>query len=266
MYNSLCSKTSFTKILILHATIEKLSRRQGGCEFANDVFINARLSCRCREIKSVTIWFQNKRQTERKVAANNVANPPSTRPRTLSSPTFPSTRSTSTASSSSRPSLDHVASRSELRASAPRTPNRRHNPNAAIWDNMPSSPLASPASPPEREYVNFGTNQRTRRTLEWACAAARLADKSSSGPETVPGSSSRGRTRTHEKNDIDLDLTDEEADEAITPPSTWGRGDPRWSAEESRSMTGQMMKHSGVEDDDMMNAALALCGLGRRTK
>lgn len=41
---------------------------------------------------------------------------------------------------------------------------------------MPSSPLAPP-SPPPREYVEFGKKKSSTKTLEWACAAARLVNK-----------------------------------------------------------------------------------------
>jgi hypothetical protein len=195
----------------------------------------------------VTIWFQNKRQTERKVALNNstnIENP-------SSSPLTATGRSVySSSSSSSRPSLDRVASRSELRMPAPRTPTRRHNSSTAIWDIMPSSPIAPPFSPPSREYVEFGKSQRSNRTLEWACAAARLAEKDGSGAKRM----------RPERMDT-LDWTDDEVDEAITPPNTWGGGDTRWLMEPGGKMT---LLHKGVQDDDMMKAAIALCGLGRR--
>ncbi|PPQ74358.1 hypothetical protein CVT26_000695 [Gymnopilus dilepis] len=152
------------------------------------------------EIKSVTIWFQNKRQTERKTAASNNG-PAGTHPNAnvvpnitstlhtfslhsgsqassrTASPPYSTTSSSTHTTSSSRPSLDRVASRTELRvSSAPRTPSRR-SITGAIWDSMPSSPLAPPISPPARDFIDFGKNARTRRTLEWACAAARMADK-----------------------------------------------------------------------------------------
>ena len=76
--------------------------------------------------------------------------------------------------------------------------------------------------------------------------------------------------------DMDMDLTEDEEEEAITPPSTWGKDDRRWmpttTNEESHSLMaltsaaasgGPLPK--GVDDDDMFKAALALCGLGRRT-
>ena len=256
-----------------------------------------------REIKSVTIWFQNKRQTERKSAANaNNMNTGQTSSNAM--PGITSTMHTFSINGMSRttspspsatskniacPSLDRVASRSELRVAAPRTPSRRHNPSGAIWENMPSSPLAAPVSPPPREFIDFGKNTRTRRTLEWACAAARAAEKDghSSEMNTGPDASSstlktsgRSRGRTDRKehshngtgNDrprqeyeegyaMDVELTDDEDHEAITPPSTWGKGDLRWTPAEGA--TSNLPK--GVDDDDMFKAALALCGLGRRT-
>lgn len=83
---------------------------------------------------------------------------------------------------------------------------------------------------------------------------------------------------------MDVDGTDSEEDhEAITPPSTWGKGDVRWatspvSSSTSREGSGIMSLTSaaaaaaaeeatlpkGVDDDAMFKAALALCGLGRR--
>ena len=259
-----------------------------------------------REIKSVTIWFQNKRQTERKSAATSNANnnnhPSSNVMPDITSTmhTFsldgtsrtasPSFSTTSKGTSNSRPSLDRVASRSELRVAAPRTPSRRHNPAGAIWENMPSSPLAPPLSPPSREFIDFGKNTRTRRTLEWACAAARVAEKdghpsemncgsSISSSTLKAGGSSRGRTIRREQSHngnasdrprrepgdgsaMDVDLTDEEDHEAITPPSTWGKGDLRWTPAEGGAVSNLP---KGVDDDDMFKAALALCGLGRRT-
>ncbi|KAF8154625.1 hypothetical protein B0H34DRAFT_799386 [Crassisporium funariophilum] len=62
---------------------------------------------------------------------------------------------------------------------------------------------------------------------------------------------------------MDVDLTDEEDHEAITPPSTWGKGDARWVPGEGGGGATTLPK--GVDDDDMFKAALALCGLGRRT-
>lgn len=206
-----------------------------------------------RETKSVTIWFQNKRQTERR-ALHNATNIASSGRNSHNTPSATVTTSTSSCTvqpiTSSRLSLDRVASRSELRTSAPRTPTRQHNPHRSVWDNMPSSPIAPPFSPPSKEYVEYGKSKRTKRTLEWACAAARLADKQGSGVSV---------SRNEQE---DSDSTEDEVHEAITPPSTWGKGDSGWTTGHNTQMT---IVHKAVQDDEMMKAALALCGLGRRS-
>lgn len=229
------------------------------------------------EIKSVTIWFQNKRQTERKSAAGNYGSlniphlahqPPSRR---ASSPTFTNRSALTT---SSRPSLDRVASRSELRPPAPRTPSKRLDPSATLWDNMPSSPITDPNSPPAREYVEFGK----KRTLEWACAAARLAEKDgarpSIGPAAVLRPSSRVCTRERQPSKLDLEVTDDEEDEIVTPPGTWGECDSRWTSDPrsdgamivlpSSHVNEPLEKCTDEDDDEIMKAALALCGLQNR--
>ncbi|RDB29032.1 Zinc finger homeobox protein 3 [Hypsizygus marmoreus] len=225
------------------------------------------------ETKSVTIWFQNKRQTERKVAAINSASASATTAvfsfnnsgggggggggRSHSLPTSTST---------SRLSLDSVASRSELPMRPPRTPTRPRDPNAALWDNMPSSPIAPPFSPP------MPMPMKATRTLEWACAAARMSDRDrhnkDKDKEHRARSSSRVRRRKQGgRESVKMDWTDEDTDEAITPPSTMAGGDVRWTTTEPGGSVISMEMGEypkGVQDDDMMKAALTLCGLGRR--
>ncbi|KAJ7176620.1 homeodomain transcription factor [Mycena filopes] len=218
------------------------------------------------EVKSVTIWFQNKRQTERRTTLASGRVPPpviihSSRatyhrvPSPVQSPSMASSASSTSTSASKRPSLDCVASRSELRAPAPRTPSRRHNPHAPLWENMPSSPVGPQFSPPPRDYVEFGLDQRTR-TLEWACARRRLVGKADRGL-ALPGLA----------NDEDTDV---ESDEAVTPPSTWGDGDARWvgshakgagTEEKQKQVAAVAVTRTAEPDDDTMRAALALCGL-----
>jgi hypothetical protein len=79
---------------------------------------------------------------------------------------------------------------------------------------------------------DYGTTE-SGRTLEWACALA-----------------VKDGTRGRELMNVDEgDQTDEESHEAITPESSLSGEDRRWT------MKGL--------DDDVMRAALALCGLGR---
>ncbi|CAK5262272.1 unnamed protein product, partial [Mycena citricolor] len=225
------------------------------------------------EVKSVTIWFQNKRQTERRTTLANGRVPPPViinthapypcpLPSPVTSPSMSSSASSissySSTSVSRRPSLDSVASRSELRAPAPRTPSRRHNPRAPLWENMPSSPVGPDFSPPAREFVEFGHERKheRRRTLEWACARSRMAEKGD--PEQLPKLS-------HDED------TDVELDEAVTPPSTWGGGDARWNEKgkqkigiQSAEVTATPKAQTSTSvDEDTMKAAIALSLLMR---
>lgn len=215
-----------------------------------------------RDTKHVTIWFQNKRQTERKTALNHHHNtdhphinrrnatPHHAQPlRLLPSPHLASP----TDSRTTRPSLDRIASRSELRA--PGTPKRQHNPQASPWDNMPSSPLGPPDSPEpvrEKAYVEFGKQRvkaKERRSLEWACAAARVEKGG----------------REDDGMEVDLDdllegeeTEEEDVHEAVTPNSSFAHG---MGDIPSKLLS---LKSTTLADEDIM-AAYVLCGLGRRS-
>jgi hypothetical protein len=91
-----------------------------------------------------------------------------------------------------------------------------------------------------------------------------------------PSSSLSSSSSSNQTRDVDMDLTDEEDMEAITPPSTWGKDDRRWVPTTTNEGSHSLMALTsvaasggplpkGVDDDDMFKAALALCGLGRRT-
>ncbi|KAJ7853548.1 homeodomain transcription factor [Mycena olivaceomarginata] len=220
------------------------------------------------EVKSVTIWFQNKRQTERRTTLASG--------RVLPTVIINSSRDSYSYSRPpsphlhlrlAPPSLDCVASRSELRAPAPRTPSRRHNPHAPLWENMPSSPVGPQFSPPARDYVEFGQDQRTR-TLEWACARRRLKGKAE---RSERGGSSSGGERERRaaalpsltSDDENTDVETDETHEAVTPPSTWSGGDARWSGASGKDVAVKSAASRVEPDDDTMKAALALCGLMR---
>ncbi|KAF9012801.1 hypothetical protein BDZ89DRAFT_1167272 [Hymenopellis radicata] len=185
------------------------------------------------ETKSVTIWFQNKRQTERKVSGTTThSHHHHYDPRFARSSSHPYIPMT-------RPSLDSVASRTER--TAPNTPTRK--PGASLWDNMPSSPALPPNSPPPKEFVEFGKLTRTR-TLEWACARSRLVDKENLGE--------------HERKDSARKAL------PLARASTWNGWSASVPAEAPVNWTAPAWwKESGTPDDDMLGAALALCGLGR---
>ncbi|EKM61793.1 uncharacterized protein PHACADRAFT_204947 [Phanerochaete carnosa HHB-10118-sp] len=270
------------------------------------------------ELRSVTVWFQNKRQTERKVALHN--NPAGTDDPTLSAMLFPTIAdargrrishhasrspplSAVSASSSSsvrtvrnhmyhhhshphqqrrptvslgalkRPSLDAIATRAER--PEPRTPPRARTYSIpedprSLYEHMPSSPPSplSPAVERDRDLLDFGLRRRPRAkpTLEWACAAARLSGNKSAREEDRDG-------------DVDmmvLDITggdtEDEMDlphEALTPSSSlssqatvWRRsGNVRPIVPLDVNATPKPAAKT-VSQNDVMEAALALCGLG----
>ncbi|PFH47351.1 hypothetical protein AMATHDRAFT_97237, partial [Amanita thiersii Skay4041] len=242
------------------------------------------------EVKSVTIWFQNKRQTERKVALNNNHNTTIGAANISRTTTTAGTRLVQAPCYSSRPSLDRIASRTEIRGS-PHTPTRRRNPSLNLWDNMPSSPATSPTSPPSLEYVQFAKSQRVRRTLEWACAAARIAEKEGFNTAALAAPPLHSYTRRSRIRDYhyphhhhhhhhqqyqhhpryaktDGNITEEETEEVVTPNGSWSAGDVPWvSHPESAAQVAIVERskaHQGVPDEEVIHAALALCGLGRR--
>lgn len=116
-----------------------------------------------------------------------------------------------------------------------------------MWDNMPSSPLAPP-SPPEPEFVQFGMRKRNHvRSLEWACAAARLEGK-----------------RTATRNDYvdsDDETDEEESHEAITPMGSLMEDVNGDVFLDRRSIEEKTLK---APEEELMGAALLLCGLGRK--
>jgi hypothetical protein len=152
-----------------------------------------------------------------------------------------------------------MARRTELRTAPPRTPTKRPDSTKSLWDNMPSSPLAPP-SPPEQEFVQFGMGMRNHtRSLEWACAAARLVGKRSD---------SAGPPRRDGANDDD-DETDEEVHEAVTPKASMIRdgdtgSDVFWGTRSVPAKTVANKEKPKDPENELMDAALLLCGLGRK--
>ncbi|KAJ6519885.1 homeodomain transcription factor [Mycena sanguinolenta] len=195
------------------------------------------------EVNAVTSWFQSKRKatsrhrpTRTRTRDITITDSTNTHqhPKSSSSASSRSSSTTSTSTSTSRrPSLDCVASRSELRAPPPRTPSRSYNSHAPLWVNMASSPVAPPSSPFTRDYVEFGRGQRTR-SLEWACARSRLTAKHE---EIIP----------ELLHDIGDD-TDVEVEEAVTPPR-------------SRTDGIRPASKGGEHDEETMKAAMTLCDL-----
>lgn len=291
------------------------------------------------ELRSVTVWFQNKRQLDRKgradpwtedapadselptLSSQNAVAATASAPSTLrSSSRF--NRSASLASASLLPttstprkaafartqslstlSLDAFATRAHAPATPPRrrllsiaTPAREPaeaRSLAAVLENLPASPetpAAGASTTPEaaREFVELGRRRRCT-TLEWACAAARLdggGDREKGLTPTKPAKASReaspsrgnssrpsrrGKGRLVESKAMEVDDTDDEH-EAITPRGSLG-GDhggwlpavavasPPWKIPKQIGAKASM--DPGMHDEEMMRAALALCGLGR---
>ncbi|KAL0570278.1 hypothetical protein V5O48_011689 [Marasmius crinis-equi] len=285
------------------------------------------------DMKTVTIWFQNKRQSERKVAravnegrhhqqrererggghkrkrsslgahSSSASLSSSVSPRLVPLPAGNSSPLTPSSSfpPSARPSLERVASRSELAQPVPQTPRKsERDPRIPIWDCMPSSPPHPVDSPPARDFVEFGKFRRTI-TLEWACARRRLAEKE--------GGAVNVDEEEEEDDEVDrimLEKAMEKAGKAmhthrlqkqhgggsipahtrkrLERSATWDTGDARKSVTPSNTTASMipsglrrsdsysyhhpMTAHTNTnttpeDDDDVMRAALALCGLGR---
>lgn len=198
-------------------------------------------------------------------------------------------------------SLDHVATRAELPARAPHMPKEliwhasyaggdvKPDSPSAVWEEMPSSPLQpaadadsirQPGSPSAREYLDFtsmrrgNSRPRGRRTLEWACAAARMTtDKKSTLSPLV---SAFDQDSTMALSDLDTEV-ESDSHEAITPdtsqtmtsyiPSPARTLPISKKAKSAKSKPDKLaMKNTRSEENaDLMDAAWALCGLsGRR--
>jgi hypothetical protein len=97
----------------------------------------------------------------------------------------------------------------------------------------------------------------TKRTLEWACAAAARSRGEEGGTSGARSVDRDALLREEEEEETDVDS---DQDEAVTPGSSFGAADLRWSGAGDK---GQSVM-TGVEDQDVMRAALLLCKLGRR--
>ncbi|KAG6334533.1 hypothetical protein ID866_4549 [Astraeus odoratus] len=162
------------------------------------------------ELKSVTNWFQYKRQTARRKCGAYKENAPLMHRTERTSPSRGHNSLKSTPKSvplCHTISLDQIAELSERpiplsSTEATRTPfsscisNMQKGPStpqrhAELWKHMPSSPLI-PNSPPGQEEARLAAlplQPKTIRSLEWACFRARRAkwtekNEQSSFPDT----------------------------------------------------------------------------------
>lgn len=141
-----------------------------------------------RELKSVTNWFQNRRQTSRKKSLSLNENNPSRSP-VSPGPARHQHRRSKTPLDRSKISLDRIVSLSERpgltwQLNSPRLPLtprkcniQQKNPSSPseLWTHMLSSP-AVPRSSPDPEEARFAALSSRAKTLcplEWACLKAR---------------------------------------------------------------------------------------------
>ncbi|KAG1754882.1 uncharacterized protein EDB91DRAFT_1095977 [Suillus paluster] len=150
------------------------------------------------ELKSVTNWFQNRRQVEkRKSLVCNENNPPkihAPQSRRLIH------RYPNKTFSSFSVSLDKIAQLAERPSSpssllttnqaplTPRTPNMRARSSPSpseLWKHIPSSPAVPQSSPgaEEARLVGLPSQSKTWRSLEWACLKARRDRRVDGGEE-----------------------------------------------------------------------------------
>ena len=141
---------------------------------------------------------------------------------------------------------------------------------------MPSSPIEPPSNSPEatRAFVEFGRKGKLKRTktLEWACAAARLSDrKSHHGHQLKKEERERDDPDHLNLGLVDDDGGDTELDEdheAITPFHSFRRERVNSTPSSVMSEGGQVTPRKDSagggkpnHDEETMNAALVLCGL-----
>lgn len=142
----------------------------------------------------------------------------------------------------------------------------------------------SPIGDREREYVDFAKRKKSKGkpTLEWACAAARVSSRRNLGELADDDADVEPMLL-----DLGGDTEDEsEAHEAITPSSSQGRDAKIWRSKSAASTQPEREGPSDhllatpkakvdtrplirtktevvpTADADVMDAALALCGLG----
>ncbi|KAI0785047.1 hypothetical protein C8Q75DRAFT_777177 [Abortiporus biennis] len=143
------------------------------------------------ELKSVNVWYQNKRRSmKRQAAAWKPENDTASVISSTSTSSIITSRSVLGRNSSF--SLDCIASARERKDKTqirpPLTPKRNrqsrpcsHSPDPNhLWEYLPSSPTTAPPSSPSRESTLLSAlppNSKTMRSLEWACAKERASRK-----------------------------------------------------------------------------------------
>ncbi|KAI6136343.1 hypothetical protein F5141DRAFT_1059503 [Pisolithus sp. B1] len=164
------------------------------------------------ELKSVTNWFQNKRQTCRKKSLAHKENvPPKHRTeRPISDGNHISRKAASRSSiSRSTVSLDEIAELSErstrLRQSAVTAPFSLGHLQYPKGNYMPSSPL-TPYSPLKREETDRSSEAKAFRSLEWACLRARRENRADDDEPCTgqPGTVTDNPNLVHKQNTMSM--------------------------------------------------------------
>ncbi|KAF8445608.1 hypothetical protein L210DRAFT_840966 [Boletus edulis BED1] len=169
------------------------------------------------ELKSVTNWFQNRRQTSRKKSLSSSENDP---PRTRLSPRH---RRSNTPLDRSKISLDRIATLSErpsltLQLNSQRIPftprksNVQHKDPSSpleLWTHMLSSPVVPPSAPDPEEVrlAALSSRAKTLCPLEWACLKARQKKWDDEDTDRLPTHLEVDEDETEPKT-IDLESSD----------------------------------------------------------
>jgi hypothetical protein len=183
------------------------------------------------------VWFQNRRQSDKRKAwtkrdrAKKKENSCQQVDAVLLKPTISLDRIASRLERVQRP--DHAdKSRAVLSPQKPRNVEEPQTPSHSkpnkLWAHMPSSPPEAPSSP-STELLNVPCLVKSGRSLEWACAKARVGSKHRLRRDTVRPAKRQTLTReslyTPEKV---LEVhTDDENQDALTstPSSSQGQHD-----------------------------------------
>ncbi|KAG2076894.1 hypothetical protein BDR04DRAFT_631256 [Suillus decipiens] len=230
------------------------------------------------ELKSVTNWFQNKRQTEkRKSLIWNENNPPKIHPpqsrrlkqrhhtKSISSFSVSLDKIARLSERPSSPSLLLSANRDRIPLTpfTPRTNNVRAQSSPSpseLWKHIPSSPAVPQSSPgaEEARLSDLPSRSKTWRSLEWACLKARRDRRVDDGKEEddlpcLPSLSHSGGS-------------DDGSYEALTPDSSLNlspqsNSSPPFTGENNKNLFSDLSKPRQSED---VEAALTLLGFMAR--
>ncbi|CAL1695046.1 unnamed protein product [Somion occarium] len=186
------------------------------------------------ELKSVNVWYQNRRRSAKKQALAWKPENASTSTRRNKKPSGSKIATSLSldriAASRERRDLSSRVSRSPLTPKANRAYTDQIPPATDIWDHIPSSPQAPPSSPgaESARLSKLPSGSKTLRSLEWACAKARaegMMEHDSDDDFDVPVTDYDPPRATHTSTIVKMEEmvlddghdTDVDLDEAITP-------------------------------------------------